>query len=513
MLVNTRLWVGFLFVMAVFSLPSDVNAQIPGSFSTTWDTSLPGSSANNQVSISYGLPQQLEPIEDLEVYWEDTANSAINGTTTISTISNTITFPAPGIYRIDKPDFFLRSPFYADDAGDGSKLLTVEQWGDDAPSTFSGMFFLATNLTSVPSVEAPDMSLATEADAMFVGAASFNSAINHWNVSSIVNMQSMFQQATSFNQPLNNWNVSNVTFMDSMFQQATSFNQPLNDWGVSSVIHMTSMFQQATSFNQPLNDWNVSSVVSMEYMFNGATAFDQSLGTFDLSSEPSMEEVLGEVGLSIANYSDTLTGWANASIVPSGIFLGRVSDADSELIPYFSTTQSDRDILTADNSWTITDGGPIDAFELVYGSTVNASLTGNAIQTVASGKPGTPVTVVPNEGFEFIQWSDGNTDNPRTDTPTTASVSVIAQVAPIAQSSGGSSGTRVGQRQSDFIDVEPTKESTDRTVITSEGIAILNLSPEELENLPDDQKQQVIDILLSLIAILTEILTQMMTGE
>ncbi len=534
MLVNTRLWVGALFVMAVFFLPSAANAQIPGSFSTTWDTTLPGSSANNQVSIQYNNQGPA-----LEVYWEDTASSSINGTTTIGFFANTITFPAPGIYRVDKPDFFLGSPFVANATGDQAKLLSVEQWGDDPLPTMRNMFRQASNFTSVPTVEAPDLSVAIDMSGTF-SFTSFNQSINHWNVLNITNMRSLFDNNNIFDQPLDNWDVSNVSDFSNTFNGAQSFNQPLNDWDTSSATTTNSMFGYASEFNQPLDNWDTSNVENMAYMFyvaesfnqpvdtfdtssvtnmntmfGYAALFDQSLGSFDISNVTNMSSILVDTSISAVNYSDTLTSWSENSPIPTAITLGSVGNTGprGSLTQYFSTAQAARDTLTNGNAWKITDGGSLAAFELTYGTTVNASLTGDGNQTVASGTPGTPVTVVPNDGFEFVRWSDGNTDNPRTDTPISSSVSVIAQVVQVAAGSGGSSGTRVGARQSDYVDVEPTKESTDRTVISSEGIAILNLSPEELKALPDEQKQQVIDILLKLIAILTEILTQMVVGE
>ena len=35
------------------------------------------------------------------------------------------------------------------------------------------------------------------------------------------------------------------------------------------------------------------------------------------------------------------------------------------------------------------------------------------------GQSGTPVTAVPNDGYRFAKWTDGSTDNPRTDTSVT----------------------------------------------------------------------------------------------
>ena len=47
-------------------------------------------------------------------------------------------------------------------------------------------------------------------------------------------------------------------------------------------------------------------------------------------------------------------------------------------------------------------------------------------QTVGHGENGMPVLAVPNIGYHFTTWSDGRTDNPRTDTNVTADINVTA---------------------------------------------------------------------------------------
>ena len=39
------------------------------------------------------------------------------------------------------------------------------------------------------------------------------------------------------------------------------------------------------------------------------------------------------------------------------------------------------------------------------------------------------VTAVPDEGYHFVQWSDGSTANPRTDTGVTGDIAVTASFA------------------------------------------------------------------------------------
>ncbi len=51
------------------------------------------------------------------------------------------------------------------------------------------------------------------------------------------------------------------------------------------------------------------------------------------------------------------------------------------------------------------------------------------IQTVEHGASGKPVQAVPDTGYHFVAWSDGNTSNPRTDSNVTANLSVTANFA------------------------------------------------------------------------------------
>ncbi len=71
----------------------------------------------------------------------------------------------------------------------------------------------------------------------------------------------------------------------------------------------------------------------------------------------------------------------------------------------------------------------INTYTLIYIAGDNGSLTGETEQTVEHGQDGTPVEAHPYEGYHFVQWSDGLTDNPRTDTGVTADLEVTAEFA------------------------------------------------------------------------------------
>jgi hypothetical protein len=68
-------------------------------------------------------------------------------------------------------------------------------------------------------------------------------------------------------------------------------------------------------------------------------------------------------------------------------------------------------------------------YTLTYTAGANGSILGDVTQTVKHGSDGTAVEAVADEGYHFEKWSDGSTDNPRTDTNVTADISVAAEFA------------------------------------------------------------------------------------
>jgi LPXTG-site transpeptidase (sortase) family protein len=68
-------------------------------------------------------------------------------------------------------------------------------------------------------------------------------------------------------------------------------------------------------------------------------------------------------------------------------------------------------------------------YTLTYAPGEHGSISGVSPQTVVQGADGSPVTAMPETGYHFVDWSDGSTSNPRTDTNVTADVSVTANFA------------------------------------------------------------------------------------
>jgi hypothetical protein len=68
-------------------------------------------------------------------------------------------------------------------------------------------------------------------------------------------------------------------------------------------------------------------------------------------------------------------------------------------------------------------------YTLTYIAGANGSVIGNTVQTVEGGEDGTAVYAHPNELYEFVNWSDTSTDNPRQDTSVAGNITVTANFA------------------------------------------------------------------------------------
>ena len=71
----------------------------------------------------------------------------------------------------------------------------------------------------------------------------------------------------------------------------------------------------------------------------------------------------------------------------------------------------------------------INTYTLTYAAGPYGTITGPSPQTVNYGASGSPVTAMPNNGYHFVLWNDGSTQNPRTDTNVTTNIYVTATFA------------------------------------------------------------------------------------
>jgi len=68
-------------------------------------------------------------------------------------------------------------------------------------------------------------------------------------------------------------------------------------------------------------------------------------------------------------------------------------------------------------------------YVLTYTAGANGTISGTSPQTVSHGASGSAVTASASAGYHFVNWSDGSSANPRTDTNVTGSKSVTANFA------------------------------------------------------------------------------------
>ncbi len=69
----------------------------------------------------------------------------------------------------------------------------------------------------------------------------------------------------------------------------------------------------------------------------------------------------------------------------------------------------------------------INTYTLTYVAGENGTIEGSKNQTVEHGSDGTPVEAIPDTGYHFAEWSDGKTENPRTDTNVHETLTVTAR--------------------------------------------------------------------------------------
>ena len=126
------------------------------------------------------------------------------------------------------------------------------------------------------------------------------------------------------------------------------------------------------------------------------------------------------------NYNTTVTVLGPGTLTKTGYtFAGWNTAANGSGTAY---SAGNTFAITADTTlyaqWT-----PASSYTLTYSAGPHGSISGTTPQTVAYGSSGSAVTAVPDTGYQFVNWSDSSTANPRTDVNVTASLSVTAYFA------------------------------------------------------------------------------------
>src|SRR5690625_710575 len=132
-------------------------------------------------------------------------------------------------------------------------------------------------------------------------------------------------------------------------------------------------------------------------------------------------------GIAVNTYAVTFLDWDSTVLKTEQVNHGdgATAPADPERTGYtFAGWDVAFDNVTSD--LTVTAQYTINSYTLVYTAGANGSISGPSPQTVDHGDDGVAVTAVPDTGYHFVDWSDGSTDNPRTDTNVQGNITVEA---------------------------------------------------------------------------------------
>ncbi len=315
----------------------------------TFSINTANTSTDSSSSSQYQLPLVSAGAINMKVYWGDGSVDIITSYNQAETLH---TYTSPGTYTINIENEVRGWQQYESTTAnkkDHLKILDISKWNnftitDDLAFSFSEN--MTVTATDKPTIETTTLAWC------FRGCSNFNTNIDDWDVSAVINIASMFQSCTLFNQPLNSWNTSNVAVFGSAFQSCPAFNQPLNNWDTSHGVNFSNMFFGATIFNQSIGTWAMSSATNISGMFGAATAFNQDISGWDVRNVTIADNFFNLSGLSTENYDLVLVLWDSNTPVASSLAI------DFGTSQYSSgTPETARTNLISTHGWTITDGG------------------------------------------------------------------------------------------------------------------------------------------------------------
>jgi uncharacterized repeat protein (TIGR02543 family) len=167
--------------------------------------------------------------------------------------------------------------------------------------------------------------------------------------------------------------------------------------------------------------WTGSSAPTSLIVSSVAPISDISVANGTALSSVGLPSTAG-VTLSDATTPDYAVTWDGGSPAYDGSTAGSYTFTGTLTLPAGVTNPND---LTASVKVDVA----LPTYTLTYTAGSNGTISGTSPQTVDSGDSGTAVTAVPDSGYNFVNWSDESTANPRIDTNVTADISVTANFA------------------------------------------------------------------------------------
>jgi hypothetical protein len=233
---------------------------------------------------------------------------------------------------------------------------STRDWDVSLVESFYGTF--ANTLLANPDTELWDTSSCYEMRRMFYNAVSATPSTRNWDVSGVYYMYETFAGAISANPDVELWDVGLVNTFYGMFNGATSANPDVSGWVFPNATNLQSMFEGATLATPDVSSWDVSGIEQFSRLFYNATNANPDMSAWVVTSATGMNTMLDGSGCSTANYSNFLIQ-VGVPASPSGILL------TANGISYDGTAASARSYLTGTKLWTIFDGGPAPAPDVI----------------------------------------------------------------------------------------------------------------------------------------------------
>jgi len=356
------------------------------------------------------------PWSYVESMWDGCTNLDIISATDTPDFSNLVShsgsFPSGGLTRFLggstntawRP---MRGPSL------GTVNASINTWDVSSVRDFSGCFG-GSGATSafnanINNWDISGVNRASGLSGMFNGCLKFNQPLNNWTLpSSVTNLSSFLSGCEDFNQDISHFNMTNITNISGMFfgcddfdatnlenwERTTSgntstmanvvnmynlfnykkdvnqtFNNAISSWNTSGVTNMANLTANVPSTGDSMTStfvtgWDTSSVSNFSAAFKNTYNFNSNLSSLDISSLTNGSQMFytWAFGMSTANYTDTLVGWANFVYNNSGPYTvnfgsqnGRTFDRSRSGGANFADAGAARDYLTgATANWTIT---------------------------------------------------------------------------------------------------------------------------------------------------------------
>ena len=128
--------------------------------------------------------------------------------------------------------------------------------------------------------------------------------------------------------------------------------------------------------------------------------------------------------------SSATTTLSLSGLTANSVYSVIINGAQALYYPSDASGNSSLSVTVNANSTSTIDIAYVNSgYSLTYIAGSNGTISGQALQGVLSGGNGTAVTAVPNTNYHFVNWSDGSTANPRTDTNVQGNITVTANFA------------------------------------------------------------------------------------